>query len=531
MAGMRRLALAAGLIVLAAAPPASATTFPVTTTADTADGTCDAQCSLREAVGAANGHPGTDTVVVPAGAFRLTRAGARENANATGDLDVTSPLVLEGAGADATRIDGLGSDRVVHVPSAGALTVRDLTITGGGLTNACSGSPAEEEGAGIGAASSTVVIERVRLLGNHHSRELCSGNRGGGIAVHGGSSSLSILASEIHGNSAGSNGGGVQHSGSLLIVRDSTISGNDGGYGGGGLTLDVTTVRIVNSTISGNRAGRGGAIEVGGADDVRLHSSTVTANEATGTGGGGAVARNFGTSTVTLRNSILAGNAAFAAPTTNCGNPAEITYASAGYSLVGTDCVLSGGAGNVITDDPQLAAPAALGGLGRVLAPLPGSPAIGAGDPGGCDDYLGTLLSTDQRGAARILGGRCEIGAVEDVPVVPAPPVPAAPVPGPVAAPPVATFPRNTRAPRVAGSARAGRTVRCAVGTWSDAGPRSVAWLANGKALKGARKRTLKLSARLVGRALQCRETVRDGGRSVRADSAPVIVRKALKRR
>jgi CSLREA domain-containing protein len=37
-----------------------ADTFQVTKTVDTDDGTCDADCSLREAMGAANASPGAD---------------------------------------------------------------------------------------------------------------------------------------------------------------------------------------------------------------------------------------------------------------------------------------------------------------------------------------------------------------------------------------------------------------------------------------------------------------------------------------
>ena len=47
------------LIVLLPAGP-FATTFPVTKTADTDDGICDPDCSLREAIDAANSNPGWD---------------------------------------------------------------------------------------------------------------------------------------------------------------------------------------------------------------------------------------------------------------------------------------------------------------------------------------------------------------------------------------------------------------------------------------------------------------------------------------
>jgi CSLREA domain-containing protein len=56
------------LILLLPAGPFAAT-FPVTKTADTHDGTCDPDCSLREAIGAANTNPGADDVPVPAGTY------------------------------------------------------------------------------------------------------------------------------------------------------------------------------------------------------------------------------------------------------------------------------------------------------------------------------------------------------------------------------------------------------------------------------------------------------------------------------
>src|SRR5215216_4717200 len=106
------LAWAAG-----AAPAAYAATYSVTKTADTAVGACDSDCSLREAIIAANAAPGADTITLPAGTFTLTRAGAGEDAAATGDLDIAGDLTIAGKGAGTTIIDGGGIDRVVDVIS------------------------------------------------------------------------------------------------------------------------------------------------------------------------------------------------------------------------------------------------------------------------------------------------------------------------------------------------------------------------------------------------------------------------------
>ena len=58
--------------VIAFSSAGNAATFLVSKTADTNDGTCDADCSLREAVIAANAAAGADTIVLPTGTFLLT---------------------------------------------------------------------------------------------------------------------------------------------------------------------------------------------------------------------------------------------------------------------------------------------------------------------------------------------------------------------------------------------------------------------------------------------------------------------------
>src|SRR5690348_2385454 len=88
-------------------------TFTVTTTLDVVDPN-DARLSLREAITAANANPGADTIVVPAGVYRLALPGA-DDANAAGDLDITDSTVVQGAGAGNTVIDGQQLDRVFDV--------------------------------------------------------------------------------------------------------------------------------------------------------------------------------------------------------------------------------------------------------------------------------------------------------------------------------------------------------------------------------------------------------------------------------
>ena len=70
-------------------------TFKVNTTLDTVAVSlktgkdASGHISLRSAIMAADAKPNADTIIVPAGMFTLTLAGAGEDAAATGDLDIT----------------------------------------------------------------------------------------------------------------------------------------------------------------------------------------------------------------------------------------------------------------------------------------------------------------------------------------------------------------------------------------------------------------------------------------------------------
>src|SRR5439155_1504530 len=76
--------------------------------ADVGDGLCAAAngaCTLRAAIMQANFSAGVQTVTVPSGVYMLTRTGYDDNA-VLGDLDITDDLVIQGAGAQRTIIDG-----------------------------------------------------------------------------------------------------------------------------------------------------------------------------------------------------------------------------------------------------------------------------------------------------------------------------------------------------------------------------------------------------------------------------------------
>lgn len=291
----KRAALAlllAGALLLAAPVGARAATITVNVTNDELNG--DADCSLREAIQAANtdsavsgcaAGSGADTITVPPGTYRLRRVGAGENGNATGDLDVLGDVTIVGAGGYLTAIDGNGTDRVLHV-RAGTVVVEDVvfqnglvpqTATGASCTNQLScdvtaggGSP----GGGILTDPGTsTTLRRVIVENNQAGR----GGNAGSISCPGAGAVCKTYGGE------GGDGGGV-YAGGAMTIESSLIDQNRNGATGAATTIGACGAGgdCFSSTGSG---GDGGGITVGGASLV-LENTTVADNESTDWAGG-----------------------------------------------------------------------------------------------------------------------------------------------------------------------------------------------------------------------------------------------------
>ena len=275
--------LLAGLAVCA---PASAATISVTTPTD--GFATDGQCSLREAIHAANGDApadgctpgdalGTDTISLPGGTYTLT-SGASDDTNAAGDLDIDSNVALVGAGAATTIIDANQQDRVLDVLT-GTVSISGVTVTDGLAKNGAGGTAGVNNGmggtgghgGGIRNVDGSLTLTNVTVTGN--------------TAGNGGVGALSSSATTAGMGGLGGSGGGVWSSGPALTIMGSTISLNkagtgavggtntdtglagQGGHGGsgGGVAGDLLgtyalfTFAITNSTISDNDAGNAGA--------------------------------------------------------------------------------------------------------------------------------------------------------------------------------------------------------------------------------------------------------------------------------
>lgn len=281
--------------------------FAVSTEADTFDvspgdgfaSDSNGATSLRAAIQEANALAGDDVIVLPSGSYTLTRTGIDENSSFTGDLDVTSNLIILGAGAGRTFIDANEIDRVLDVRPGASLILRDVTLRNGsaihsaGIRNSgtlelidsvVTGNDAtgavNSLGGGIGNASGNLTLTRVTVTGN--TAEV----HGGGLYSSGGS--VVISDSTFSGNSATLDGGGISVFNGTLQITDSTISGNVAGVDGGGLSADAATVTVTRTTVSGNTATEdGGGLNVISNGELRIFDSTISGNIASSGFGGG----------------------------------------------------------------------------------------------------------------------------------------------------------------------------------------------------------------------------------------------------
>lgn len=346
------------------------TTFEVNSTADPGDGVCDPigtgdGCTLREAINAANADFGAETITFNSTVFA---APGPYTINLTGALPgITGDLTINGPGAKVLTVKrNTGGNYTVLTITSGNVTIDGLTISNG---NAGAGS-----GGGIfNSSTGTVNVTNSTISGN------TAGAAGGGIQHNSATGTLNVTGSTISGNTAQSGGGISLTGGTAVNVTNSTISGNTATLDGGGISTAVAPLTISNSTITNNRAD----------------------NDNNGSGTGGGIFRGSGT--VTLRNTIVAGNFNDASPSTTADDINGTMDASSSFNLIG-----AGGSGGLIdlSTDPTPAHQNQVGVANAGLNPL--------GDNGGptmthsltctspaIDKGFKFTTTTDQRGGTR----------------------------------------------------------------------------------------------------------------------------------
>lgn len=400
----------------------------------------DGDCSLREAIQAANTNAPVDNcidnsgfysiIILDALTYTLSIPGFNEDDNQSGDLDIIESVIIRGTGPWQTIINAADVDRALHIQD-GSTVIENLTITDGS-TDTFFGD------------GGCILVNGQLSLSNAVIYSCLAGNSGGGIYVAPGAQ-LYIDSSEIVENGAGGSGGGifVANGAYVGIIQNTTIRDNYANQNGGGIFNVGTIWDIYNTTISSNRAevGNGGGIFngssglIGGAPATVLNI-TISGNSAVFGGGifnageindvihvtiaynnafqGGGIRNVNGGSFSRIQSSIIANSI-------NGGDCSNAGYiASWGYNIL-SDNTCSNVFTNtedLLSTDPMLGPLQNNGGPTNTHALLPGSPAIDHVDEGVCP-----WPDTDQRGFTRPIDGDgdsislCDSGAFEFEPL------------------------------------------------------------------------------------------------------------------
>lgn len=427
-----------------------AATLTVTTLTDIE--ALDGQCSLREAIVAANTDAAFSDCAAGSGEDRIEFGVAGTIDLASNLPVVTASLVLQGPGVANLVVDG-NNHRLLDLdgdPDGARFDVSHLVLRRGLHSD----------------PGGCLTVRREDRLELHDARVLqCeSASAGGGIAgdeaalVH-------VVRTHVANNTAIEAGGGIVLFGSIaptldgpagvvsgkLVVEDSTVAGNQtrvSGGGGGGIGVALATLELRRSTVSGNST-----YDLGGGifalrSQVTIESSTIYGNAAflplpfgggdrgdlgAPVGGGGLafVGDASAPATATIHNSVVAGNLS------GTGDNDLVvmefaTLTSLGWNAVGVNegapATFPSGLPNGLEDwvgttgfplDPGLGPLAGNGGPTLTRLPLAGSVVI---DRGSCPGER-----RDQRGFGEAATGfrtvddplivdadaGCDIGAIE----------------------------------------------------------------------------------------------------------------------
>jgi hypothetical protein len=307
---------------------------------------------LAAAITAANGAGGGSITLDGGCTYKLT---SQNNGNGTTGFNglpvVTTPISIDGNGA---TIAVAGTDfRVFQIgqfmaPPVGSLTLRDMTLTDGNVTEFAGGAIANfgtlildhvtvtrstALGGGGIASSGNVVIDQSRIDDNHVppasangasggggilnfagrltvTNSVISDNKspgGGGIATGTGGTgnpSLTILdhTSVDHNTAFGgamSGGGGIANGGILVVTHGVIEDNNAPGSNGGGLLNHGTQATLIHVRVTGNTAANDGTNDGFGGGIANLYfppgappvaltlvRTYVSHNSASGGGGG-----------------------------------------------------------------------------------------------------------------------------------------------------------------------------------------------------------------------------------------------------
>ncbi|MFN6964749.1 MAG: choice-of-anchor Q domain-containing protein, partial [Pyrinomonadaceae bacterium] len=328
---------AAAIAVLSSVSLAAA--FTVTKVEDTNDGSCSADCSLREAIAAANAAPGDDVIGFDPVVF---------GANAR-SIIITGPAIvvanngtitINGSGRSLLNIIRNNASYIFSISAAqdnaGAhLLLKDLTLAnldpsteGGtfwnGQQTTVTNVTVRDFRSGIGNAG--VLRLNECLLTTMNGSAITSDERGtayisnstitniSSTAIYNGRGTVNLINSTVSNSFRGI----YNYEGTVNIISSTIANNATSGFASpGGAILNFSSssttparVNIVNSTISGNSSSgsnSGGGAIMNNTGQLTITGSSIVDNRAIGNGGG-AIYSFFGN--VRIEDSTVARNSA-----------------------------------------------------------------------------------------------------------------------------------------------------------------------------------------------------------------------------
>ncbi len=383
--------------------------------------------SLREALDLARLYAPDDTIQFDAG---LNGQTILLNTG-LGALTVDSNVDIQGPSAAQLTIDAALQSGVFNVTSDATASISGLTVTGG----------QQARGGGIFNEGGALTLTDMVVDGNQSRTgggianfpggtldlvdSIVSNNKGlefgGGVFNWG---DMTVSRSSIDGNTSSRHGGGITNFVGTITISDSVVINNSNTSGAGGIDNLAGGLSVIsNSTISGNTGNNAGGVLNSEPDSsVVITNATVTNNSSASLSFAGGLTNLTG-STITVHNTIVAGN------TARIGS--QSPDVSGTFSLASSHNLIGAIDGSTNLDgnnsifgtkasplNPLLGSLADNGGPTKTHALLTGSQAV----DGGSDAQASAAgLTTDQRGAgfARVVdrsfdgGDAVDIGAFE----------------------------------------------------------------------------------------------------------------------
>jgi CSLREA domain-containing protein len=252
----------------------AATTITVTTTDDELNS--DGDCSLREAIQAANSDTAVDACAAGSGTDTIQFSVPANSVItlAVGELLVTQDLTIDGSTATNLSLSGNNTNRVFN--ASASMTITSLTVangnavgTGGGITSSSAltlsdmtfnNNTASDNGGGV-FANGAVTINGGVFQNNHTNTGYNNSNGGGALF---GNSTVTIIGTQFIGNSGSSMGGAIYAVGTATITNAQFLQNAGNGRGGALHTLGSAT--LTNTLFRGNSVsgGEGGGALVSG---------------------------------------------------------------------------------------------------------------------------------------------------------------------------------------------------------------------------------------------------------------------------